>query len=135
MEAVGVPVLPGTTTRRTRPSSRRRTACASKFWKEDKNPTDAGPRRACPLLADGSRIPKSQAWYAKLGRQARHPQRRRGQMISRAASSGSPADKAQVPTRSIVLDHFGVDVKDLRAAIARIRRPGHQDRRALSQGC
>jgi catechol 2,3-dioxygenase-like lactoylglutathione lyase family enzyme len=71
--------------------------------------SDHGP---APLCQRGNRqinlSPPAPRWSTSPGRQFRF----------------AKADKAQVPTRGRVLDHFGLDVKDLHAAIARLEGMG-----------
>src|ERR1700688_2772166 len=77
------------------------------------------------LFLQEAEIPKAQAWYAKtFGGKAGSRNGAPVVDIPGGQFRFAKADKAQVPTRGRVLDHFGVDVKDLRATIARLEGEG-----------
>jgi predicted enzyme related to lactoylglutathione lyase len=70
-------------------------------------------------------IPKAQAWYARTF--AGKAGTRNGAAVVDIPGGQfrfAKIDKAQVPTRGRILDHFGVDVKDLQAVIAKLEAEG-----------
>jgi predicted enzyme related to lactoylglutathione lyase len=70
-------------------------------------------------------IPKAQAWYAKtFGGKAGTRNNAAVVDIPGAQIRFAKADKPQVRTLGRVLDHIGVDVKDLKAFIAKIEGEG-----------
>ena len=76
------------------------------------------------FLTEGE-IPKAQAWYAKTFA-GKAGIRNEAPVVDIPGGQFrfAKTDKAQVPTRGRVLDHFGLDVKDLRATIARLEGEG-----------
>jgi uncharacterized glyoxalase superfamily protein PhnB len=76
------------------------------------------------FLPEGE-IPKAQAWYAKtFGGKAGTRNNAPVVDIPGAQIRFAKADKPQVRTLGRVLDHIGVDVKDLKAFIAKIEGEG-----------
>jgi catechol 2,3-dioxygenase-like lactoylglutathione lyase family enzyme len=72
-----------------------------------------------------SEIPKAQAWYAKtFGGKATTRNNQPVVDIPGAQIRFAKADAAQARTRGRVLDHIGMDVKDLKAFITRIEGQG-----------
>jgi catechol 2,3-dioxygenase-like lactoylglutathione lyase family enzyme len=70
-------------------------------------------------------IPKAQAWYAKtFGGKAGVRNNAPVVDIPGGQFRFAKADTAQAPTRGRVLDHIGVDVKDLQAFVKKIQADG-----------
>jgi catechol 2,3-dioxygenase-like lactoylglutathione lyase family enzyme len=121
---LGVPVLPGTNNRPDQAFVETPDGVRIEIL-EDK--TQAMPIRGehVHFWLTEAEIPKSQAWYAKTF--AGKAGTRNGAAVVDIPGGQfrfAKADTAQVPTRGRVLDHFGVDVKDLRATIARLEGLG-----------
>jgi len=121
---LGVPVLPGANNRLDQAFVETPDGVRIEIL-EDK--TQAMPIRGehVHFWLPEAEIPKSQAWYAKTF--AGTAGTRNGAAVVDIPGGQfrfAKADKLQVPTRGRVLDHFGVDVKDLKATIARLEGMG-----------
>jgi catechol 2,3-dioxygenase-like lactoylglutathione lyase family enzyme len=121
---LGVPVLPGANNRLDQAFVETPDGVRIEIL-EDK--TQAMPIRGehVHFWLPEAEIPKSQAWYAKTF--AGTAGTRNGAAVVDIPGGQfrfAKADALQVPTRGRVLDHFGVDVKDLKATIARLEGMG-----------
>jgi catechol 2,3-dioxygenase-like lactoylglutathione lyase family enzyme len=121
---LGVPVLPGTNNRPDQAFVETPDGVRIEIL-EDK--TQSMPIRGehVHFWLTEAEIPKSQAWYARTF--AGKAGTRNGAAVVDIPGGQfrfAKADAAQVATRGRVLDHFGVDVKDLHATIARLEGLG-----------
>jgi predicted enzyme related to lactoylglutathione lyase len=108
---------PETTAASIRPTSTRRTACASKFL-ENKNQSAPIRSEHVHVLLPQAAIPQSQAWYAKIfGAKASQRNNAPVADIPGVQLRFAKAESAQDPAKGRILDHIGFDVKDLKAFI------------------
>jgi catechol 2,3-dioxygenase-like lactoylglutathione lyase family enzyme len=92
---------------------------------EDKNQAEPIKHEHVHLRLLEADIPKAQAWYAKtFGGKAYMRNNAPVVDIPGAQFRFAKDDKAQLPTKGRVLDHFGVDVKDHAAFVKKIEAEG-----------
>jgi catechol 2,3-dioxygenase-like lactoylglutathione lyase family enzyme len=121
---LGVPVLPGTNNRPDQAFVETPDGVRIEIL-EDKTQSMPIRHEHVHFWLTEAEIPKAQAWYAKtFGGKAGTRNDAPVVDIPGGQFRFAKADQAQVPTRGRVLDHFGVDVKDLHAAIARLEGLG-----------
>ena len=121
---LGVPVLPGTNNRPDQAFVETPDGVRMEIL-EDKTQSMPIRNEHVHLFVREAEIPKAQAWYAKtFGGKAGTRNNAPVVDIPGGQFRFAKADTAQVPTRGRVLDHFGVDVKDLRATIAKLEGEG-----------
>jgi catechol 2,3-dioxygenase-like lactoylglutathione lyase family enzyme len=121
---LGVPVLPGTNNRPDQAFVETPDGVRIEIL-EDKAQSMPIRGEHVHFWLTETEIPKAQAWYAKTFAGVAGTRNDAPVVdIPGGQFRFAKADKAQVPTRGRVLDHFGVDVKDLRAMIARLEGQG-----------
>src|SRR6266851_8532377 len=123
-KAAGVPVLPGTNNRPDQAFVETPDGLRIEILEDKTQPMPIRHEHVHFFLTEAE-IPKAQAWYAKTF--AGKAGTRNDQPVVDIPGGQfrfAKADKPQVPTRGRVLDHFGLDVKDLRATIARLEGEG-----------
>src|SRR3977135_2537826 len=117
---LGVPVLPGTNNRPDQAFVETPDGVRIEILEDKTQPMPIRGEHVHFWLTEAE-IPKSQAWYAKTFA-GKAGTRNDAAVVDIPGGQFrfAKADKAQVPTRGRVLDHIGVDVKDLRAKIERL---------------
>jgi catechol 2,3-dioxygenase-like lactoylglutathione lyase family enzyme len=121
---LGVPVLPGTNNRLDQAFVETPDGVRIEILEDKTQPMLIRHEHVHFWLTEAE-IPKAQAWYAKTF--AGKAGTRNGAPVVDIPGGQfrfAKADNPQVPTRGRVLDHFGVDVKDLRAVIAKLEGEG-----------
>jgi predicted enzyme related to lactoylglutathione lyase len=121
---LGVPVLPGTNNRLDQAFVETPDGVRIEILEDKTQPMPIRGEHVHFWLTE-SEIPKAQAWYARTF--AGKASMRNGAPVVDIPGGQfrfAKADTTQVPTRGRVLDHFGVDVKDLQATITRLESLG-----------
>jgi catechol 2,3-dioxygenase-like lactoylglutathione lyase family enzyme len=121
---LGVPVLPGTNNRPDQAFVETPDGLRIEILEDKTQPMPIRHEHVHFFLTEAE-IPKAQAWYAKTF--AGKAGTRNDQPVVDIPGGQfrfAKTDKPQVPTRGRVLDHIGIDVKDLMAAIAKVEGDG-----------